>query len=527
LATSREERQVQKKLLEGIERGETVLEARGITKKFPGVVANDAIDFEIKAGEIHAILGENGAGKTTLMNILFGLYQPDEGEIHIGGQAVQFRSPLDAIDLGIGMVHQNRKLVPAHTVIENIILGHPNAGRILNLRRTGTEIQEICERYGFNVDLKAKVWQLSEGEKQVVEILKALYRGAKVLILDEPTSALAPPETKKLLESIEAMAGDELAIVPFITHKLPIVLAISDRVTVLRRGKVTARLETRHVTEQSLAKEMVGREVIFRLERTKVEAGKPILEAENLTARSDKDFVALKGVSFSVREGEIFGIAGISGNGQHELAEVLAGLRKVEGGKVFFDGKEITSSSTLARWQIGVGYIPAERVDVGSIGDFSLTENITMNYYFDRDFSRQGLVDYGQVRKLTEELISEYDVAAPGPDTRAKNLSGGNLQKLILARVLSRKPRLIIANLPTQGLDVGATEFVRNKLMEAKKEGAGILLISEDLDEVLSLSDWVAPIYEGEFMGIIPGDEVVRESVGAMMAGSRPEGLGT
>jgi ABC-type uncharacterized transport system ATPase subunit len=360
-----------------------------------------------------------------------------------------------------------------------------------------------------------------------VEILKALYRGAKVLILDEPTSALAPPETKKLLASIEAMARDELAIVPFITHKLPIVLAVSDRVTVLRRGKVTARLQTEHVTEKSLAKEMVGREVIFRLERAKVEAGKPILRVENLTARSDKGFLALKDVSFSVREGEILGIAGISGNGQHELAEVLAGLRRVEGGRVFFDDKEITNSSALARWQLGMGYIPAERVDVGSIGDFSLMENVTMNYYFDRDFSRQGLVDYGQLRTLTEEIITEYGVAVPGPDTMAKNLSGGNLQKLILARVLSRKPRLVIANLPTQGLDVGATEFVRNKLMEAKKERAGILLISEDLDEVLSLSDWVAPIYEGEFMDIIPGEEADRESVGAMMAGSRPGGLET
>jgi len=514
---------VQTKLLEGIDRGQTVLEARGITKRFPGVVANDAIDFEIKVGEIHAILGENGAGKTTLMNILFGLYQPDEGAIYIGGQAVQFRSPLDAIDLGIGMVHQNRKLVPAHTVIENIILGHPRAGRVLNLRRTGAEIQELCEKYGFNLDLKAKVWQLSEGEKQVVEILKALYRGAKVLILDEPTSALAPPETKKLLASIEAMARDELAIVPFITHKLPIVLAVSDRVTVLRRGKVTARLQTEHVTEKSLAKEMVGREVIFRLERAKVEAGNPILRVENLTARSDKGFQALNGISFSVREGEILGIAGISGNGQHELAEVLAGLRKVEGGKVFFADQEITNASTLKRWQMGMGYIPAERVDVGSIGDFSLVENVTMNYYFDRKICRQGLVDYGQVRKLTEEITSEYGVAVPGPDTKAKNLSGGNLQKLILARVLSRQPRLIIANLPTQGLDVGATEFVQNKLMEAKKERAAVLLISEDLDEVLSLSDWVAPIYEGEFMGMIPGEGVDRESVGAMMAGSRPE----
>jgi simple sugar transport system ATP-binding protein len=509
--------------LEGIKRGDTVLETKGITKRFPGVVANDQIDFEMKAGEIHAILGENGAGKSTLMNILFGLLHPDEGEIYIGGERVNFRSPLDAIDLGIGMVHQHRKLVPAHTVIENIILGHPRAGNILNLKRTGEEIEELCERYGFKIDLRAKVWQLSEGEKQVVEILKALYRGAKILILDEPTAALAPPETKKLLASIEAMASDELAIVPFITHKLPIVLAISDRVTVLRRGKVTARLETARVTEKILAEEMVGREVIFRLERARVERGKPILQVENLSVLSDKGVTALKGVSFAVHEGEIFGIAGISGNGQQELAEVLAGLRKPEGGKVILEEEDITYASSLARWHKGIGYIPSERIDVGSIGDFSLVENVTMNYYFDDNFSRQGIVDYKKISELTEKLISEYDVATPSADTKAKNLSGGNLQKLILARVLSRKPRLVIANLPTQGLDIGATEFVRNKLIEAKKEKAGVLLISEDLDEVLSLSDWVAPIYEGEFKGIIPGEEARRENVGAMMAGLRLE----
>lgn len=516
---------MQKGLLEGIKRGETVLEARGITKRFPGVVANDGIDFEMKAGEIHAVLGENGAGKTTLMNILFGLLQPDEGEIYIGGKRVKFRSPLDAIDLGIGMVHQHRKLVSAHTAIENIILGHPRAGRILNLNSAEHDVKELCQRYGFKIDLRAKVWQLSEGEKQVVEILKTLYRGAKVLIFDEPTSALTPPETKKLLASIEAMARDELAIIPFITHKLPIVLAISDRVTVLRRGKVTARLETGRVTEKSLAKKMVGREVIFRMERTKAgatEKGKPILQVENLSALSDKGFLALNDVSFSIREGEIFGIAGISGNGQHELAEVLAGLRKAEGGRVILEGKDITASSILERWQMGIGYIPCERIEVGTIGDFSLVENIMMNLYFDDDFSQRGILDYRKIRKLTEEIVSEYGVAAPSPDTKAKNLSGGNLQRLILARVLSRRPRLLIANLPTQGLDVGATEFVRNKLVEAKKGKAGILLISEDLDETLSLSDWVAPIYEGEFMGIIPGEEARRESVGAMMAGLRP-----
>ena len=513
--------QMQKGLLKGIKRGETILEARGITKRFPGVVANDGIDFEIRAGEIHAVLGENGAGKTTLMNILFGLLQPDEGEIYMGGQRVRFRSPLDAIELGIGMVHQHRKLVSAHTVIENVILGHPKARGILNLKRAEEEIQELCERYGFNVALKAKVWQLSEGEKQVVEILKALYRGAKVLILDEPTSALTPPETKKLLASIGAMASDELAIIPFITHKLPIVLAISDRVTVLRRGEVTARLETGRVTEKSLARKMVGREVIFRIERAKVEKGAPILQVEHLSAINDKGFRALSGVSFTIREGEIMGIAGVSGNGQHELAEVLAGLRKAAGGTVIFEGKVITASSILERWKMGIGYIPCERMEVGSIGDFSLAENIAMNSYFDDDFSRRGILDYRKIRKLTEEIVSEYDVAAPSLETKAKNLSGGNLQRLILARVLSRKPRLLIANLPTQGLDVGATEFVRNKLMEAKKSKAAILLISEDLDEILSLSDWVAPIYEGKFMGIIPGEKAKRESVGAMMAGLR------
>jgi simple sugar transport system ATP-binding protein len=428
-------------LMDGLKRGETVLEARGITKSFPGVLANDDIDLDIRAGEIHALLGENGAGKTTLMNVLFGLLQPDRGGIYVGGRRVEFRSPLDAIDMGIGMVHQHRKLVSAHTVIENIILGHPKAGRILNLKKAEEEVNELCEKYGFSIDPRAKVWQLSEGEKQAVEILKTLYRGAK-----------------------------------------------GDRVTVLRRGRVTARLETEHATEESLAREMVGREVIFRIERSEVEKGKLILEVENVSALSDKGLLALKGVSFSIREGEILGIAGVSGNGQKELAEVLAGVRKAQDGRVVLDGRDITRSSTLERWQMGMGYIPCERVDVGSIGDFSLVENTTMT------------------------------------DTKAKNLSGGNLQKLILGRVLSRRPRLLIASLPTQGLDVGATEFVRNKLMEAKREKAGILLISEDLDELLSLSDWVAPIYEGQLMGMMPGEEAGKESVGAMMAGSRPKG---
>lgn len=502
-----------------VKRGDIVLEARGITKRFPGVVANDHIDFEIRAGEIHAILGENGAGKTTLMKILFGLLQPDEGEVYVHGEKVTFHSPLDAIHLGIGMVHQNRKLIPAHTVIENIILGHPKAGSVPDLRRTRDEIAEICDYYGFKIDLKAKVWQLSEGEKQAVEIVKTLYRGARILILDEPTSALSPPETQKLLESIRFMTGDHLALIPFITHKLPVVLAISDRVTVLRRGKVTARLRTAEATENSLAKEMVGREVIFRLEHVEVEQGKPILEVDGLSALNDKGLLALKGVSFAVHEGEIFGIAGVSGNGQQVLAEVLAGLRKAVAGRVLMDGVDITRSGSLERWKGGMGYIPSDRIDVGSIGAYSLVDNVLMNYYFDGTFSSWGIVDSQKAREFTEGLIYEYGIATPGVDGAARNLSGGNLQKLILARVLSRKPRLILANLPTQGLDVGATEFVQNKLLEAKRQHAAILLISEDLDEVLSLSDRVAPIYEGEFMGILPVKDARIEDIGAMMAG--------
>ena len=511
------------RLLDGINRGETVLEARGITKRFGSVVANDNVDFAIKAGEIHAILGENGAGKSTLMKILFGQYQPDEGEIYLAGNPVKFKSPLDAIEHGIGMVYQHRKLVPAHTVIENILLGYPDAGKVLDLKRTSREINDLCDRYGFTVDLHAKVWQLSEGEKQVVEILKTLYRGAEILIMDEPSSALTPLETEKLLSSIEAMAANNLAIVPFITHKLPIVLRISDRVTVLRQGKVVSSVETKNATEKSLTEELVGRDVIFRIERVKVDPGKAILEVDNLSARNDKGIMALNGVSFSIREGEIFGVAGVSGNGQTELVETLAGLRKTETGQVVLEGQDITHASSYKCWQLGMGYIPADRIHMGSIPDFSLVENTAMNYYLDKEFYRNGALDYKRIRALTREFIEEYDVVAPGPDVLAKTLSGGNLQKMILARVLSRRPRLVIVDLPTQGLDIGATEFVRNKLIEAKQKKAGILLLSEDLDEILVLSDWVAPIYEGKFMDIIPGDEANRENVGAMMAGINPK----
>lgn len=504
---------------EKIQRGEIVLDARGITKRYPGLIANDHIDFEIRAGEIHAILGENGAGKTTLMNILFGLVHPDEGEIYVFGKKVNFRSPLDAIELGIGMVHQTRKLVMAHTVLENILLGHPKTGLVLDFKKAAQEVARLCDHYEYKLNLNDKVWHLSEGEKQMVEILKALYRGARILILDEPTSSLAPPETKKLLETIQIMAQDELAIVPFITHKLPVVLSVSQRVTVLRRGKVVARLNTHEVNEQILAREMVGREVMFNLKRVEVERGQPVLEVQNLAVYDEKGLKAVRGVSFRVHKGEIFGIAGVSGNGQQPLAEALAGLRKAAEGKVLLNGRDITRLPVLARWKQGIGYIPSEQRTVGSIGDFSLVENMLMSYFYDDEFCKGGIVDVKKIRARTEALLAEYSIVAPQADMYAKNLSGGNLQKLILARIFSRQPRLIIANLPTQGLDVGATEFVQNKLLEAKKAGVAILLISEDLDEVLALSDRIAPMYEGQFMDILPGGETEREIVGKLMAG--------
>ena len=513
-------------LFRDVKKGEIILEMKGITKIYPGgVVANDHIDFDLRAGEIHALLGENGAGKTTLMNILYGLLRPDEGEIYIRGKKVEFKSPLDAIRMGIGMVHQHRKLIPAHTVLENIVLGHPKVGKILNLHEIEREVKELCEKYGFKLDLHAKVWQLSAGEKQMVEIVKALYRGARILILDEPTSELTPLETEKFLESIKAMAEKGLGIVPFVTHKLPIVLSVADRITILRRGKVVARMKREEATMVNLAKRMVGREVLFRTVRVKTKIGEPILEVRDLHALNDRGVPAVKGVSFVIREGEIFGIAGVTGNGQQELAEVLIGLRKPIKGKIIFRGRDITNASILERWKLGMGYIPPER-EFGAIKDFTLVENIAMNYYFDEKFVKSKfLLDYDKLRELAMKAISEFNIMAPGVDTKAGHLSGGNLQKLILARVMMRRPKLLIANLPTHGLDVGATEFVRNKLMEYKTEGAAVLLISEDLDEVLSLSDRVAPIYEGRFVSILPIEMVRKEEIGAMMAGALSGGV--
>ena len=500
--------------------GEVILEARGITKRYPNnVIALDKVNFELKAGEVHAILGENGAGKTTLMNILFGVIQPDEGEIYLYSKKVRFKSPIDAISMGIGMVHQTRKLVPAHTVLENIILGHPKTGKFLNLRKVREEVEEMCKLYGFKIDLDARVWQLSAGEQEMVEILRALYRGARILILDEPTSVLTPPEVEMLLNSIRHMTKNNIAIVPFITHKLPEVFEVSDKVTVLRRGKVVKTLSIHEASMKTLAEYMVGREVMFNLTKSAVNPGREILKVENISALNDKGVVALNNVSFSVREGEIFGIVGVSGNGQEELAEVLAGLRKPISGKIIFDSRDITHATVLERLKLGIGYIPPDRLGAGAIGHFSLVDNILLNLYYDKEFKKGIFLNYPKVKEYAQRLISEFDVVTPGVDAKAAHLSGGNLQKVILARVIPKTTKLLIANLPTSGLDVASAESVRNRLLNCREKGMAVILISEDLDEALQLSDRVAPIYEGKILTILDADKVKKEEIGAMMAG--------
>ena len=516
--------------LKKVKSGEVILEMRGITKRFPGVLANDHIDFDIKDGEVHALLGENGAGKTTLMNILYGLYRPDEGEIRVRGKRVVLRSPKDAINLGIGMVHQHFMLVDPLTVTENVVLGLKSSKEpFLDLDRAEKRISELSKKYGLKVDPKAKIEQLSVGERQRVEIIKALYRGVQVLILDEPTSVLTPPEVKELMTIIRRMAKEGLAIIPFITHKLPEVMAISDRVTVLRRGKVMARIGTKRTNERELAKKMVGREVILRIKRRRIKMGEVMLEVKNLGALSDKGLPALKNVSFSIREGEILGIAGVAGNGQRELAEVLTGLRKATGGKVYVRGKEITNKSPGKFIDQGVGHIPEDRLGMGLVMDFSIAENIILETHSKSPFVHRGFMPFDrkwflnkdEIGKHAERLISEYSIVTPSKDTPARTLSGGNLQRLILARELSRNPKLLIANQLTRGLDVGGTEFIRSNLMEQRGKGTAILLISEDLDEIMSMSDRIAVMYEGEIVGIIPAAKAKIKEIGLMMAGAK------
>ncbi len=495
------------------------IELRAVTKRFPGVLANDRIALSIQRGEIHALLGENGAGKSTLMKILYGMLQPDAGEIWLNDRPVRIDSPAAAIRLGIGMIHQHFMLVPSLTVAENVALGLPSGqGARLDLRPVIRGIHELSERYGLKVDPKAYIWQLSVGEQQRVEILKALYRNASLLILDEPTAVLTPQEIADLFKVFRQMTAGGRTLV-FISHKLQEVLSISDRITVLRDGHVVGTMPTGAANRDSLVRLMVGRDLALQVERPPVEMGRVRLEIRSLSALSNRRMPALRDLSLDVRAGEIVGVAGVSGNGQRELAEVIAGLRPLSSGAVLIDGMDVSAASVMGRTAAGLAYVPEERMRDGAIKGFSIAENAILQTHHRAPISRAGLLHFRSIRQTTQALIDTFNVKTPAQTTLLRNLSGGNIQKLILARELSRKPGVLVAAQPTRGVDIGATMYIHRCLLEQRAQGTATLLISEDLDEVLSLSDRIAVLYEGQLRGILPRAEATPEQLGLLMAG--------
>ncbi len=494
------------------------VEMIGITKRFPGVIANQDVHLVVHRGQIHALLGENGAGKSTLMNVLAGLYLPEAGQIRINGHPVTINSPKEAFAQGIAMVHQHFKLVRNQTVAENVILGLDEPRFHLDMEQVGRRIREVGQQYNMDVDPDAFIWQLSVGEQQRVEILKALYRGAEILILDEPTAVLTPQEAIALGNTMRRMVEEGKTII-FISHKLDEVTRFADRVTVLRKGRVVAEEPVTPETSTShLARLMVGREVVFRIEKEPVEPGQVRLEVEELEALNEKRLPALRQVSFQIRAGEILGIAGVAGNGQKELAEVITGLRRATGGHFRLNGQDLTNAHPRRIIDAGIAHIPESRIYTGSVGGMTVMENIALKHY---TRTPGPFLDKRRLIELSRRLVKEFNVDTPGITTRAGSLSGGNLQKLILARELSLNPQLIVAAYPTQGLDVGATEAIRNRLLEQQKEGVAVLLISEDLDELFSLSDRIAVMFDGRIMGIVDARSATREEIGLMMTGKK------
>jgi simple sugar transport system ATP-binding protein len=497
------------------------VEMQAITKRFPGVLANDQVDFDVRTGEIHALLGENGAGKSTLMNVLAGLYRPEEGTIRVHGQRVDFRSPRDAIEAGIGMVHQHFMLVPSQSVTENILLGLDEPRFVMRLPHYERRVTALADDFGLRVDPRAKIWQLSVGEQQRVEILKTLYRGAKILVLDEPTAVLAPQEIDDLFAILRSMVEEGKSMV-FISHKLGEVMAIADRVTVLHKGRVTASaLNASETTTADLARLMVGRPVLFRIERETQEPGSVVLDVQSVSAENDKGLPALKEVSLQVRAGEILGIAGVAGNGQRELAEVITGLRKCATGQVLVNDQVVSNQSARTAINRGVAHVPEDRKEMGSAPNLSITNNLILKAYRKPPIARRLAVDYASAQQHAEKLKDEYEIMAPSVDTAVRYLSGGNLQRVILAREISARPELMIAMQPTRGLDVGAIEGVHRLLLDLRRAGAAIVLVSEELDEITSLSDRIAVIYEGQIVGQIEGDvsDEDRDRIGLMMTG--------
>lgn len=494
------------------------VEMKDIVIRFPGVLANDHVNLTLRKGEIHALLGENGAGKSTLMNALAGLYKPLSGSIRVNGELVDFNSPRDAIARGIGMVHQHFMLVPTHTVTENILLGMKEPRFFMNLQKFDREILELEEQYGLFVQPDAKIWQLSVGEQQRVEILKVLYRGAEILIFDEPTAVLSPREINELMGTMRSMTEQGKSII-FITHKLGEVVEVADRVTVLRKGRVTAEGESMTgVTRRELAKRMVGREVVFTVEKEEHEPGDVVFEMEHVFAENKRGLSALRDISFYVRSGEIFGIAGVGGNGQSELAEVITGLRPCQG-NIRINDVEIGNHPPIKAIESGISHIPEDRTAVGTAPSLSLTDNAIMKGYRREPIGKGWRIDFSLADKHTNNLKEKYNILAPSVKTAAGKLSGGNLQKLILAREISCGPNFMVAMQPTRGLDVGAIESIRALLLEQRENGTAILLLSEELEELLALSDRIAVMYEGKIMGVVDADDASIDEIGLMMTG--------
>jgi simple sugar transport system ATP-binding protein len=499
------------------------LELRGITKRFGALVANDAIDFELRRGEIHALLGENGAGKSTLMNILYGLHQPDEGEIRLHGEPVKVDSARRAIGLGIGMVHQHFMLVPVMTVAENLVLGtEPTRGPLLDYKAAAARTRELSERYGLAVDPEAKVEDLGVGAQQRVEILRALFRDAKVLVLDEPTAVLTAQESQDLFRVLRALKADGTAVV-FISHKLNEVLDVSDRVTVLRRGKKIDTVPTEGATERSLARLMVGRDVLLEVEKAARTPGEPLLEVRDLHVNDDRGLPAVRGLSLQVRAGEIVGLAGVDANGQSQLVDAIAGLRHVESGTVIVDGRDVTNRGSLEAIRAGVGHIAEDRHERGLVLQFDLAENLCLLEYRSKSMSSGPLLSPRKMDDRARKLIADYDVRGGDCDTPASSLSGGNQQKVVIARELAADPKVLLAAQPTRGLDVGAIEFVHRRLVEERDKGRAILLISLELEEIRSLSDRALVIYEGQIAAELPPASSEEEFGVVMTGGGRRE----
>ena len=502
---------------------EVVLELQGIVKKFPGVIANDHVDLKIYAGEVHALLGENGAGKSTLMKVVYGLYHKDEGQIYDNGKLTDIRSPQDAMALGIGMVHQHFMLVPSFSVIENVVLGlKSDRYPLLDLDRAERRVKVLADEFDLNVSLSTKTGKLTVGQQQKVEIIKAIFRGARILILDEPSAVLIPHEVEELFSLIEKLHKDGVTII-FISHKLKEVMKVSDRVTVMRRGKVIQTLETAQTTTHKLGELMVGQNVEFSISKEGCQAGDEVVRVEDAYARDDLKVLKLNGLNLALKAGQIHGLAGVDGNGQQSLVEAIMGLCPLENGRILLNGKDITHLSTAERIAAGIEHIPENRQTEGLVLDMSINDNLVLESFGGRPFAKNGLRQFSVMERHAQELMQKFDIRAPGPMVEAKKLSGGNQQKVILARMLWHNPPVLIAMQPTRGLDVGAASFIHKQIVEVCRHNAAVLIISSELDEIMALSDVISVIYEGKIVETRPVAQTNLKRIGFLMAGGKPE----